>query len=30
VKFKRLDCTTCHTPVQQFCADCHEKQGTRK
>lgn len=27
VKFKKLDCSVCHAPLDQFCADCHEGKG---
>ena len=29
VKFSRLECSTCHVPVGQFCADCHEGEGRK-
>jgi hypothetical protein len=27
VKFKKSDCSSCHTPLDQFCSDCHEGKG---
>lgn len=27
VKFKKMDCSVCHAPLDQFCADCHEGKG---
>jgi hypothetical protein len=27
VKFKRMNCSTCHQPLDKFCADCHEGTG---
>lgn len=27
VKFKKSDCSVCHAPLDQFCADCHEGKG---
>lgn len=27
VRFKKLDCSVCHAPLDQFCADCHEGKG---
>ena len=27
VRFHKLDCATCHAPLDQFCADCHEGKG---
>lgn len=27
VRFHKMDCATCHAPLDQFCADCHEGKG---